>query len=94
MPRVDFLEQNHPNPFNPSTTIHFGLKRPSDVNLRIFDVAGRLIRVLADGQFGPGEYTRIWNGRSDSGSQVASGVYFYRMDAGEFVQTKKMVLLK
>ena len=94
MPRADYLEQNHPNPFNPSTTIHFGLKGPSDVSLKIYDVTGRLVRVLANGHFRAGEYTRIWDGRSNSGSLVASGVYFYRIDAGTFMQTKKMILLR
>jgi len=94
MPRADYLSQNYPNPFNPRTTIYFGLKSPYDVSLRVYDVSGRVVRVLADGHFGAGEYCRIWDGRTSTGAMAASGVYFYKLVTGEFAETKKMILLK
>ena len=93
-PLISNLYQNYPNPFNPSTTIYFGLKTLSNVDLRIFDVSGRLVRVLASGKFQAGEYRRIWDGKDSHGIPVASGVYFYRLVAGDFEQTRKMLLLR
>jgi len=94
VPTVNHLSQNYPNPFNPITTIDFGLKSPADVSLRIYDVSGRLVRVLADGYFGAGEYCRIWDGRTASGAMSASGVYFYKLVTGDFTEMKKMILLR
>jgi len=94
VPSVNHLSQNYPNPFNPITTIDFGLKNPSDVSLRVYDVSGRPIRVLADGHFGAGEYCRIWNGRTDIGTMAASGVYFYRLITSDFTETRKMILIR
>jgi 1,4-alpha-glucan branching enzyme len=88
------LEQNYPNPFNPSTSIRFSLEQGGHATLRIYDVSGRLIRTLADGSYPPGLHTASWNGRNDRGEGVASGVYFYRMAAPGFVETRRMVLLK
>jgi hypothetical protein len=89
------LRQNRPNPFNPITTIEFTIKERGMVSLRIYNVAGQLIRTLVDDVKSPGEvHTATWDGRNDAGQAVSSGVYFYKLASGDFVQTKKMVLLK
>jgi hypothetical protein len=89
------LSQNRPNPFNPTTTIEFTLKERANVQLKIYNVAGQLVRTLVNEARTPGEvHTATWDGRNDAGQSVSSGVYFYKLVAGNFVQTKKMVLLK
>lgn len=88
------LEANVPNPFNPSTTIHYEIGGTNAVTLRVYDVSGRLVRTLVDAQRSPGAYDARWDGRDDRGRGVASGVYFYRLHAGDFSQTRRMVLLK
>jgi hypothetical protein len=85
---------NRPNPFNPTTTVVFELPEASDVSLRIFDVSGRLIRTLVRQPMAAESHRVEWDGRSDSGESVASGVYFYRVNAGRFTETRKMVLMK
>lgn len=88
------LEQNYPNPFNPETTIEFNLPRSEKVNVHIYDVRGNLVRTLLDGEQELSGYYRLnWNGQDDRGKPVSSGVYFYRIQAGNFTQTKKMTLL-
>ncbi len=88
------LGQCFPNPFNPSTTIHFSLGEAARVRLGIYDVSGRLVRVLTDGRRGAGPHSEIWDGKDNVGRDVSSGVYFYRLEAGAFRETKKMVLLR
>lgn len=88
------LQQNYPNPFNPVTTIAFTLEQSSLVSLRVFDASGGLVRDLASEALGPGDHRRQWDGRDNGGRQVASGVYFYRLVAGDFKQVRKMVMLK
>ena len=88
------LGQNRPNPFNPVTTIVYELQSQAAVTLDVYDVDGSLVRRLVSEAKGPGSYTVDWDGKNDSGAQVASGIYFYRLVAGEFVETRKMVLLK
>jgi len=83
------LAQNYPNPFNPATTIKFDIAKTSLVNLTIFDISGREIKVLANRTMNPGSYSLNW----DAG-RFSSGIYFYRLTAGDFVQTKKMMLIK
>ena len=94
VPSVAYLAQNFPNPFNPATRIEFALSEPTTTSLRIYDAAGRLVRVLAAGPLSRGPYVRTWDGTDGSGRAVSSGVYFYRLDAGSFSQTRKMVLLR
>jgi hypothetical protein len=93
-PATSFLGQNYPNPFNPSTTISFGLSGPGLVSLRIYDVAGRLVRVLVDEERPAGRYDETWNGLDEAGGEIASGIYFYSLEAGDFKETRKMVLLR
>lgn len=88
------LFANYPNPFNPSTTIKYSTASAGRVQLQVFDAAGRRIRVLVDEEQAAGNHDVTFDGRDDAGSAVASGVYFYRLDAEGFTQTRKMVLLK
>jgi hypothetical protein len=88
------LEQNSPNPFNPTTAIRFSLASKETVTLAVFDLGGRLVRTLVNEPRGLGSHSVTWDGRDNAGASVASGVYFYRLDAGKFTSTKKMVLLK
>jgi surface antigen len=83
------LSQNYPNPFNPSTTIEFGLPKSAFVTLRVYDLLGRQVGELINEKLSPGTYTGKWDARD-----MASGVYFYRLQAGDFVETKKMLLLR
>jgi hypothetical protein len=84
-----------PNPFNPTTTIRYDVPNGgARVSIAVFDVTGRRVRSLVDEARPAGEQSVIWDGRDDGGRTVASGVYFYRMIAGSFAQTRKMVLLK
>jgi len=83
------LSQNYPNPFNPSTVIHFHLSSTAAVTLKIFDILGRELQTLVEQNLTEGDYSAEWDG-----TRFASGVYFYRLQAGTFVQTKKLLLLK
>ncbi|UCF04079.1 MAG: T9SS type A sorting domain-containing protein [bacterium] len=94
VPTVFFLAQNFPNPFNPATTIHFGLAHPEHVSLRIYDASGRLVRVLIDDYRTAHRYGVTWDGCDDAGRRVTSGVYFYTLNAGGFEKTRKTVLLR
>jgi hypothetical protein len=87
------LEQNYPNPFNPATTVLFRMPKEAMVRLSVFDLLGREVEVLANRIMSPGTYNVSWDA---SRSSVASGVFFYRLvvNGGEFVDTKKMVLMK
>lgn len=88
------LEQNAPNPFNPTTVIRFTVPEASHVKLVIYDVAGRHVRTLIDEMRTANHYDATWDGKDTHGRAVASGVYFYRMQAGKHQATKKMVMLK
>lgn len=88
------LDQNRPNPFNPRTEIRFSIPERGSVQLRVFDAAGRVVATLADGTLSAGEHRVVWAGRTDSGAAVASGVYFYRLEAAGLRESKRMVLLK
>ena len=96
LPRAFTLSRNAPNPFNPSTTISYSIAEgtASHVSLKVYDLRGRLVTTLVDEVSEAGNYTVNWDGRNKIGRQVASGVYFYRLGAGDFIQTRKMVLLK
>lgn len=88
------LNQNYPNPFNPDTRIGFSLPSQSNVTLEVFSLLGQRVATLHEGSLPTGFHEVIWSGSDDNGSAVATGVYFYRLTAENFVQTKKMVLLK
>jgi hypothetical protein len=93
-PKANYLSQSRPNPFGDATRIEFGLAQDANVSIRIYDVAGRLVRTLVDERRTADNYAVEWNGRDDAGRVVAGGIYFYRIKAGAFVQTKKMTLLR
>ena len=88
------LFQNNPNPFNPGTRIRWYLPSPSRVRITIFDVSGRPVRLLVDDNFGAGINSADWDGAREGGSAAASGVYFYRIEAGSFIDSKKMILIR
>ena len=95
IPETVALYQNSPNPFNPTTVIRYDVPgRGANVRIVVYDVTGRRVATLVDGQQSAGEKRVSWEGRNDRGAQVATGVYFYRMTTGEFSLTRKMVLLK
>ena len=87
------LGQNSPNPFRPRTVLHFSLPTARDVELRVFDVAGRAVKTLARGPMGPGVHTLQWDATDDHGGRLASGVYFYRLTAGTDHAQRKMVIV-
>lgn len=88
------LSQNYPNPFNPTTKIQFGLPLSENVDLKIYDILGREVRSLVNERYDAGMYSVQWDGRNNYGQQVATGMYIYHIRAGQFVQTKKMLLMK
>jgi hypothetical protein len=88
------LYQNHPNPFNPTTRIRYEIRARTHVSLIVFDVQGRRIKTLVNEVKGQGQFTAEWNGTNSTGARVSTGVYFYRLSAGNFNQTMKMVMLK
>ncbi|MGD1048947.1 MAG: FlgD immunoglobulin-like domain containing protein [Candidatus Krumholzibacteriaceae bacterium] len=93
-PRAYRLAQNFPNPFNPSTTIQYDMKEKGLVTLKIYNVAGALVRTLVDEVKNAGTYSLAWDGRNNAGTAVASGIYFYKMETKGFSATKKMVILR
>jgi hypothetical protein len=92
--RENRLAQNHPNPFNPSTTIEFEIKDASYVSLFVFDVRGRKVATLVESPFGEGAYQVTWDGRFEWGTPAPSGLYLYRIVTDDFTMTKRMVLIK
>jgi hypothetical protein len=93
-PKSFALFQNQPNPFNPETKISYYLPRACQVSLSIYNVLGRRVKTLFDGHQEAGMQTLLWDGRDDDGEQLSSGIYFYRLQADNFHQTKKMTLVK
>ncbi len=88
------LAQNYPNPFNPSTVIRFGLPEATHAKLTVYNLLGIPIRVLAEGKFGAGYHTLIWDAKNDKGQLVGGGTYIYRLETPQGVLTRKMVLIK
>ena len=88
------LGQNYPNPFNPSTTIDYRVPTAAKVTLVVYDIMGNKIRRLVDGFKAAGIYRAVWDGKDASGKQVASGVYFYQMIAGDFAEVRKTAFAK
>jgi hypothetical protein len=100
LPKEFGLRQNYPNPFNPATVIEYALPKVSEVKIQIYNILGQKVRDLVDERQEPGYKTIPWDGTDDSGKEVSSGIYFYRMvartnqESEEFVQRRKMILLK
>ena len=88
------LAQNYPNPFNPFTTLLYELSEISHVKITIYDMLGRKVKTLINETQDAGSRTVIWNATNDYGEPVSAGIYLYQIKAGEYLQTKKMVLLK
>lgn len=94
LPESYLLSANYPNPFNPSTTIEYILPTRSQVRVEILNVLGRTVRVLTDAPISAGLHRVVWDGHSQGGTPVASGVYYYRIVAGDLINARKMILLK
>jgi hypothetical protein len=88
------LDQNFPNPFNPSTKIKYSVAKKGMVNLAVFNILGQKVVTLVNQEQEAAEYTINWDSKDESGQEVASGIYFYKMTAGDFVETRKMVLMR
>jgi hypothetical protein len=88
------LAQNYPNPFNPETTIQYSLAKPGHVTLIIYNLMGQKVKTLIDKSQPAGKYTASWNGRNDQDKPVTTGVYFYKINSGNFSRVKKLLLLK
>ena len=94
MPRDYSLEQNVPNPFNPSTTIEYRLPEAGDVQLVIYNLLGQEVRTLVRESMDAGFHSVVWDGTDEFGKQVASGIYIYRMSVADFTKVQRMMLLK
>ena len=94
LPETFALHQNYPNPFNPATTLRYDLPEDALVNITIYDMMGRVVNNLASSQQRAGYKSIQWNATNEQGHPVSAGLYLYTIEAGEFRQTRKMVLLK
>ena len=94
IPMEFVLHQNYPNPFNPVTTLRYDLPENSLVNIIIYDMLGRQVKTLINQTQDAGYRSVIWNATNDYGKPVSAGIYLYQIQAGEYISTKKMVLLK
>ncbi len=93
-PVVTRLEGNYPNPFNPETTISFGLQKAGAVRITLFNLKGQIVRTLVDANLNAGNHRVVWNGTDNNGRKVTSGLYLYRMDTPGYTKTNKMMLMK
>ena len=94
LPRSYVLQQNYPNPFNPETVIYYLLPKQTELRLEIYNIAGQLVRTLVEERQPAGYYSANWNGKDEFGREVASGIYFYNLRTKDFVQTRKMLLVR
>jgi hypothetical protein len=94
LPSAFQLSQNYPNPFNPNTNIEYSIPTRSHVKIEIVNLLGQKVRTLIDESKPAGEHQVIWDGNDSNGQSVSSGIYFYRLRAGDSVESKKMILLK
>ena len=92
-PEVSGLDASFPNPFRQKTTIRYQLKERNDVKLTVYDVLGREVKTLVQDTQSPGPYETAWDGRDVAGNRVASGMYIYRLQAGSFAASGKMILI-
>jgi len=88
------LGQNYPNPFNPTTTVAYSIERKGQVNVSIYNILGQKVYNLVDREMEPGNYQATWEGIDTFGSEVASGIYFYKMTSNNYVETRKMLLMR
>jgi flagellar hook assembly protein FlgD len=88
------LDQNWPNPFNPSTNISFTLLKADIVQLTIYNMLGEKIRTVVNGEQNAGKHTFIWNGKNNTGTSVVSGTYIYHLNVGQISESKQMVLIR
>jgi hypothetical protein len=88
------LSQNVPNPVVSGTEIWYEVARASQVSIKVYNALGQVVQVLKDDQMEPGRYSLVWDGHNRSGEKVSSGVYFYKMEAGEYSGVKKMLVVK
>ena len=88
------LYQNYPNPFNPSTNIKYALLQNSFVSIKVYDILGREVKTLVSSELPAGNHSIVWKGDDNNGHSVSSGTYIYRIHTDNFVQTKKMILMK
>ncbi|HOH48761.1 MAG TPA: FlgD immunoglobulin-like domain containing protein [Candidatus Syntrophosphaera sp.] len=94
IPLESYLGSNFPNPFNPSTTIQYGLKEASSVRINVYNSRGQLIRTLIDESKAAGTYRVVWDGKDSNNRSVSSGIYYFRMEAQDYVKTNKGILIK
>jgi hypothetical protein len=94
IPKEYTLGQNYPNPFNPSTVIPFALPRAGFVSLKVYNIAGQEVANLIAGNLPVGAFRATWDGKDMNGGTASSGVYFYRLKAGDYAETRKMLLMK
>ncbi|MDP8211075.1 MAG: T9SS type A sorting domain-containing protein, partial [Candidatus Stygibacter australis] len=94
LPEAVTLNGNYPNPFNPETEIMFLLPNNEKINLSVYNLKGQLVRTLVDNYLPGGSHSIIWDGKTNNGEMVSSGVYFYKLSVGETSETRKMILLK
>jgi hypothetical protein len=88
------LKNNFPNPFNPTTTIAYSVKEASPVTIEIYNVKGQLVKTLENSVKEAGDYSVVWSGKDNNGRSVSSGIYYYKMNAGKYSSTKKMIMMK
>lgn len=93
-PFVTALNSNYPNPFNPTTTISFSLAQAGDTQLGIYNLKGQLVRSLVNDVRNAGNHSVVWDGKDNNGNTVSSGIYYYKMTAGKYSSTKKMIMMK
>jgi len=92
--RQNGLDPCRPNPFNPRTAIRYRVAESGPASLRIYGVSGRVVRTLVDGPVEAGEHSLVWDGRNDGGEAVASGIYYLRLETGDFMQVRTMTLVR
>ena len=93
-PTAYALYRGHPNPGHPGTSIRFDLPKEAHVRLQVFDITGRSITTLLDGTLGPGRHVSVWNAQDAVGRRVVPGVYFYRLQAGGYSETRRLVVVR
>jgi len=87
------LLRNYPNPFNPSTTIKFSLKKADKVTFAIYNIKGQKVKTLLNEPLSPGTHSTVWNGLNDNNHEVSSGIYFYKIRTSSYTSVKKMILM-